>query len=76
MRRGRFSDSFLKPRLPVFRQWQRAISWLETYSSGYCTGITPVSLSGFYEENPSPLCGGKNTLFYNKKLIIPFCKFV
>jgi hypothetical protein len=35
---------------------------LETYSSGYCTGLTPVSLSGFY-KNPSPLCGGKNTLF-------------
>lgn len=48
---GRFSDLFhLELRLPIDcgQQWLAECSrFAETYSSGYCTGFSPVSLSRF-----------------------------
>jgi len=41
---GRYSDLPLPERLPIVRQWHSVPETDETYSSGYCTGFTPVSL--------------------------------
>ena len=39
----------------IVQQWLAECSWFaETYSSGYCTGFSPVSLSRLSNENRSP----------------------
>lgn len=55
---GRFSDLFLFERLPIdlINSDKRMLKeHIETYSSGYCSGFPPDSLSEFLLRNSSPL---------------------
>lgn len=63
---GRFSDLFLFERLPIDlinSDKRMPKEHIETYSSGYCPGFSPDSLSEFPQEIHHHSIGGKSTFF-------------
>ena len=67
-----FLTCFALCAFPFFNSGGAAQSIRETYSSGYCAGLSPASLSGFENLKTFTINRCKDSIFFN---IINFASF-